>query len=229
MCGRFTLKSNLADWVGTLFDQVIADLPAQITPAHNIAPTQSIHIIHHDDSPTNTLRCQQASWGLLPVWVKSKADGAKLINARSETIFEKPTFKKIIHTQRCLIPTDGYFEWQVRAGAAKQPYLIHRADGSPFFFAGLWQINRSLQGNDKPILSATILTTAADETFAKIHGRMPLMLMDKDRTDFWMRNDAMNEHEFASFAVPPNANELTATPVTTIAPPKLNVIIRPEP
>ncbi len=154
--------------------------------------------------------------GLLPNWVKSKSEGAKLINARSETILEKPTFRKIIQTNRCFVPADGYYEWKKNTDGTKQPYWITRADRQPFVFAAIHQSNKLLAtAPDKPLLSVSILTTHANDEFAHLHDRMPLMLFHSDQRQRWLDGAPFDEKQMQDFARPPAAEELRAIPVST--------------
>jgi putative SOS response-associated peptidase YedK len=183
MCGRFVSSSSaerIAEYFGASFD------PQTTLPDNfNTAPTNDIYGIVAGPDGQPTLRVFH--WGLVPVWAKDIKVGAKMINARSETVGEKPAFKSVFRKQRVIIPMDGFYEWQqgseggpvTRAGKpAKQPMYIHRLDGEPLAVAGLWTAWRDKEaGPDAPWLhSCTILTTTANATMEPIHNRMPVML-----------------------------------------------------
>jgi len=157
MCGRYALHSN-PDVVALQFG--LESLP-DFAPRYNIAPTAEVLIVKRDGAAL-------ARWGLVPRWSEDPSIGAKLINARAETLSEKHSFRDAYHRRRCLIPANGFYEWQ-RQGAFKQPYCIHPADGELFAFAGLWETWR---GSD----TCTIVTTEANATLRSIHDRMPVII-----------------------------------------------------
>ena len=190
LCGRFTLRAPKID-LGQFFFATMgpADL-GQLTvglgnkfdvgpPRFNIAPTQNILCLQHD-SQRDCLTAGHYRWGLLPAWVKDIAIGARMINARSETLDSKPSFKQALARRRCVIPMDGYYEWTKAAGGGdKQPVLIEPVDGQVKFMAGLWAENQRL-GDDGAIYSCTIITTPANSTTAHIHQRMPAFISECD-------------------------------------------------
>jgi putative SOS response-associated peptidase YedK len=162
MCGRFTLKSPGR----TKFAQMYPSHLPPLLPRYNIAPSQSIlAIIHVGDEPEASL----LQWGLIPSWSK---EPKAFINARAETLEEKPSFKESFHQRRCLIPADGFYEWE-RTGNIAQPYFFQMRDESPFAFAGIW--DRCHIGQQS-ITSCAIVTTTANEVLASIHDRMPVIL-----------------------------------------------------
>jgi putative SOS response-associated peptidase YedK len=126
-------------------------------------------------------------WGLLPAWAKDRSIGASMINARSETAHEKVSFRQPLASRRCLLPADGYYEWQ-RAGKTKQPFHIHGTRGEILWFAGLWESNSKLGADQQPLRSCTILTQAASETLAPIHDRMPV-LVDPALHEVWLSEE----------------------------------------
>ncbi len=123
-----------------------------------------------------------AHWGLIPFWAKDRKIGAKLINARAETVAEKPAFRAAFKSRRCLVPADGFYEWR-REGKVKQPFLIESADSEPMAFAGLWETWKDEDG--KPLVSCTIITTEANAIMREIHNRMPVIL-DNGAFDNWL-------------------------------------------
>jgi putative SOS response-associated peptidase YedK len=192
MCGRFTLKTP----VSQLFEQLclqldptpLGDFPARF----NIAPTQSIIAVLGDKGELAPLWMR---WGLVPSWSDDLSIGSRMINARSETVSEKPSFRKPFAKQRCLIPADGYFEWQttqVGSKSTKQPYWIHLPQGKPFVFAGLWDTNTKATG--ETVLTCTILTAAAAPEIASLHDRMPVLIKPADYQT-WLSSDDKEQVE----------------------------------
>lgn len=168
MCGRFVftdpsrIKALLPEAV--IDEQIIMDF----RPSYNISPSQSVPTMLNDDSHALIL----TRWGLIPSWARDPLRGVNPINARKETLADKPMFRALAQKRRCLIFADGFYEWQ-QAGKRKQPYFIHRADRRPMAFAGLWD---AWSGNDEGIISSTIITTAAGGRLAVIHDRMPVIV-----------------------------------------------------
>ncbi len=171
MCGRFTLRSPAGVIVAQFGLRELAELAAR----YNISPTQDVLAIRTDDA-TRAWQPVWLRWGLVPSWAKDEKIGAQMINARSETIAEKPSFRSAFKQRRCLIVADGFYEWQ-KAGRAKLPFHIRRRDNQPFAFAGLWERWR---GGDGALESCTIITTAANELLRPLHERMPVILAPND-------------------------------------------------
>ena len=172
MCGRFTLRAP-ASALATLFDGTEEPV---VVPRYNIAPTQPVLLLRMN-ADTRHREWAFAIWGLIPSWSKDPSIGARMINARAETVAEKPSFRAAFRRRRCLIPADGFYEWQ-KQGSRKQPYLIGLTDDQPFALAGLWE---TWQGPDGSLLeSCTILTTDPNELMAPLHNRMPVMLAPDD-------------------------------------------------
>ena len=169
MCGRFTLTAA-PDAIA-----VALGLPASpsLHPRYNIAPTQAAAIVRAGADGA-TRRLDLAQWGLIPSWAKEPGIGVRLINARAETLAEKPAFRKALRERRCLVPADGFIEW-VPQGKLKQPYWITLQDRAVFVFAGLWESWKPTP-DSAPVVSFTIITTDANEALRKIHTRMPVML-----------------------------------------------------
>lgn len=180
MCGRFTLRAPVID-LGQLF---FADLDRgdefAVGPARfNIAPTQDILCVHYD-SQRECFTVALSRWGLIPAWAEDISIGSRMINARSETLDSKPSFKHALARRRCVIPMDGYYEWtKANGGKGKQPYLIEPVDGQVKFMAGLWEENQQLD-DDEAIRSCTIITTPANSTTAHVHHRMPAFIREGD-------------------------------------------------
>ena len=184
MCGRFTLRTNSAAWCQQFLPNLDpADWSPAAAPRYNIAPTQMIPCILRETTG-DPRKVVTMRWGLVPPWAKDLAIGNRMINARGETVDEKPSFRKSLMARRCLIPADGYFEWQ-KTSDGKQPYLIEMAAGGVFAMAGLWEENRKATGDGTTLLSCTVITTDANRTTGQVHDRMPVIL-DPDQYDRWL-------------------------------------------
>lgn len=197
MCGRFVSASTperIAAYFGA--DTTVEPLGAN----YNVAPTNDIYGIVADAD--GALELQVFHWGLVPVWAKDRKVGQKMINARAETIAEKPAFKGVFKKHRCIIPMDGFYEWApgvdggpvTKAGTpAKQPHFIHRVDGEPLAVAGVWSAWRDrADGPGTPWLHSTaVITTSANELMSPVHDRMPVIL-PKAMWGMWL--DPTNQH-----------------------------------
>jgi putative SOS response-associated peptidase YedK len=180
MCGRFTLTQPAEIAARFELDNFAPPEPEFYEPRFNVAPTQRIVVIPTTDGQRVARRMR---WGLIPVWAKDKKIGNAMINARAESLATKPAFRSAFKSRRCLIPADGFYEWQVtRQG--KQPYRITLADGSMFAFAGLWERWRD-PATDEWIESCCIVTCYPNELTVKFHDRMPVILGDADY-DSWL-------------------------------------------
>jgi putative SOS response-associated peptidase YedK len=169
MCGRYRL-SRRKEALAEHFGADVEDLAWE--PRYNIAPTQPVPVIRRNGRGTS-LRASLMRWGLIPSWAKDPTIGARTINARSETAASKPSFREPLEKRRCLVPADGFYEWQ-RRGKGKQPYCFEVGDGGIFAFAGLWDRWRGQAG--QAVESCTILTTMPNELLADVHRRMPVIL-----------------------------------------------------
>lgn len=204
MCGRFTLTVSarvLADLFG------VEDVP-DLRPRYNIAPTQSVLLVRGtaDASPA----FGEARWGLIPSWAKDIRIGARMINARAETIAEKPAFRSAVRRRRCLIPSDGFYEWSKSAGG-KQPYLIRFADGSPFAFAGLWE--RWHDPDGQAVDSCTIITTTPNDLVADLHDRMPVILPQRHYAE-WLGSETLAGERLDELLQPHPSPGMEAYPVS---------------
>jgi putative SOS response-associated peptidase YedK len=175
-------------------------------PRYNIAPSQSILVVT-ENSP-RTLQAMQ--WGLIPSWAQDPGIGNRLINARAETLAEKPSFKTALVRRRCLIPADGFYEWQ-RIGANKQPMRIHRKDDALFGFAGLWDEWRSPEG--APLRTCTLITVAPNALMTPIHNRMPAILRPEDEAA-WLAPTTRSVPDLLSLLLPYPDAELEAYAVS---------------
>ncbi len=179
MCGRFAVTLP-ADAMAQLFDAMPAnDLPD--VPNYNICPTNRVHVVVQEDGR----RLQALRWGFLPHWYKTPTGGPLLINARSETIAEKPAFKAACRARRCLIPTTGFYEWTKDEEGKRLPWYITRSDGTPLVFAGVWQ---DWAQDDLALRTCAIVTCAANPTMGQIHARMPVVL-EPDSWAKWLGED----------------------------------------
>jgi putative SOS response-associated peptidase YedK len=175
-------------------------------PRYNIAPAQEVLAVHESpDGREMTLY----KWGLVPSWAKDASIGAKLINARSETVTEKPSFREAFKRRRCVIPADGFYEWQ-RAGGRKQPFFFRMRDERPFGFAGLWERWEGEGG--KVINSCAILTTEANEVLRPVHDRMPVILHPDDY-ELWLGAEARELGLVKEMLRPYPAGEMVGYPV----------------
>lgn len=206
MCGRFTL-SQPTDAIASAFN--LPEIPS-LEPRYNIAPTQSIPAILLTPEQ-NERQLQMLHWGLIPAWAKDASISAKLINARSETASDKPSFKSALKRRRCLIIADGFYEWQ-RQDGKKQPYYFRLESGQPFAFAGLWENWRSPDG--EAIASCTILTTEANDLLRPIHDRMPVILDAKDY-DTWLDLEIQQPELVQPLLHPYPANLMSSYAVST--------------
>jgi len=150
-------------------------------------------------------------WGLIPLWARDLKIGAKMINARAETLLEKPADKACFKRRRCLIPASGFYEWKQGLPKAKQPYHIHRQDNAPFAFAGLWD---RWEKGEQPVESCTIITTEANPLMRPLHDRMPVIL-SRDQWDIWLDNAVPAEAQ-TELLQPYTENDLVAEPVSTL-------------
>lgn len=178
MCGRFTQDFSWAE-IHALY-QLTAQPPQNLSASWNVAPTDDAGVVVRADDGRRLFH--KMRWGLLPFWVKDFQEGAKMINARTESVAEKPAFREAFRARRCLVPAGGFYEWK-REGTAKQPWYITRADGAPLTMAGLWETRR---GEDAAELrSFTILTTSANAFMSALHDRMPVVL-EPDQFEPWL-------------------------------------------
>jgi putative SOS response-associated peptidase YedK len=174
MCGRFALKAPPAE----IMRRFGVDAVPEMAPRYNIAPTQDILIIRHPwQQPEARLEAASVKWGLLPSWAKDASMAAKLANARGETVAEKPAFRSAFRRMRCLIPADGFYEWEATP-SGKQPWFLRLKSHEPLAFAGLWEHWKAPDGT--PLETATIITTGANELVRPVHDRMPVILKPGD-------------------------------------------------
>jgi putative SOS response-associated peptidase YedK len=235
MCGRYASSRKPEDLVEEF--EISASggnkVEEALAPDYNVAPTKPVYAVmerspsSRDDPdpepPQRQLRV--LSWGLIPSWAKDPAIGNRMINARMETVAEKPAYKRAFASRRCLLPADGYFEWyptQVKGKSGrplKQPFYIHPHDGGVLAMAGLYEIWRdpSVADKDAPgafLWTATVITTSAEDELGRIHDRMP-MLIEHDKYDEWLDSDTTDPERLQRLLVPAAPGRLEAYPVST--------------
>jgi len=204
MCGRFVLMSP-----GKLLaERLELEEKPDLEPRYNIAPSQPVPVIRVISSRREL---SMLRWGLIPFWAKDPKIGYKMINARSESVGEKPAFRSAFRQRRCLILADGFYEWD-RSKKPKRPYLFRMKDEKPFAFAGLWEHWQGAEGDT--IESCTILTTDANDLVAALHDRMPVILSPGHYAS-WIDPDQKNPEMLRELLVPYPADEMEAYPVTT--------------
>lgn len=207
MCGRFTLTVDPSE-LQQAFPWV--DIPTGFPRRYNIAPSQPIAVIANDGQN----KLDFVNWGLIPSWAKDPAIGNRMINARSESLAEKPSFRAAYRRRRCLIPSDGFYEWHQDPGSKqKTPMYITRQGHKIFAFAGLWEEWHSNDGSF--IRSATILTTSPNSFMKKIHNRMPVILEPENYAE-WLSTAEKTPASLDNLLVPYPGDDLQAYAVSTI-------------
>ena len=227
MCGRYASarkRIELLEEFSVQRDRVAQDL----TPDYNVAPTRSVYAVmdrqqRAPEAGGVARELRVVRWGLVPSWAKDISIGSRLINARAETVSEKPSFRRAFARRRCLLPADGYYEWQVlenaglRGGQRKQPYFIHRADGGPLAFAGLYELWRDHAVPDGDpdawLWTATIITTTAADEVGQIHDRMP-MVIARDSWADWLDPANAEVSDLQALLAPAADGGLASYPVS---------------
>ena len=206
MCGRYSLKADIAQLAMRF--EFAAD-EAIHEPAYNIAPMQQVLTVTNDGE----LRAEYMRWGLIPFWAKDAKIGYRMINARGETVAEKPSFRTALRKRRCLILADGFYEWQKLGGKQKRPMRIVLKSGEPFAFAGLWETWKDPEG--EMVKSCTIITTAANDFLRPIHDRMPVILPQESES-FWLDKDVEDPLALTSVIAPYPESEMEAFEVSPL-------------
>lgn len=203
MCGRYTLyeTEGIAERFGV-------DAPEDIHPSYNVAPSQIMPVITGD---AQAKHLEFMRWGLIPAWAKDPKIGYKLINARSESIFNKPTWRHAIRSHRCLVPANGFYEWQNNNTAQKQPYYIHPRDDHLFAFAGIWDSWRDPDG--EILKTYSIVTTEPNQEIAAIHNRMPIILYPEEESA-WIDPTNDRPEDIAPLLHPYEDNGLELYPIS---------------
>lgn len=200
MCARYSFFNV------HLFQLSFGAEPTDVEPHYNIAPTDVAPVIVQDEKGRRTEHMQ---WGLVPSWSKDPSIGQKLINARADTLAEKPSFRTAFKRRRCLVPADGFFEWKGEKGS-KQPFFVHRSDGRPLAFAGLWEYWEGVEG---ALVTYTIVTTEPNDLCATVHNRMPVILASSDY-DAWLDHQVHDVSRLQPLLCPYAPDDLELYPVT---------------
>ena len=204
MCGRYTITVS-----GRLLAELFElDQEPSLAPRYNVAPTQQVPVVRL--GADGRREWTEARWGLVPSWAKDLDISSRLINARGETLTEKPSFRTAVRRRRCVLPADGFYEWR-KEGGGKQPYLIRFSDGRPFAFAGLWELWRRPTGD--PLLSCTIITTSPNEVVAPLHDRMPVILPTEHHPE-WLSPVEIRGERLRELLAPCPAVGMEAYPVS---------------
>jgi putative SOS response-associated peptidase YedK len=226
MCGRYASarrRVELLEEFGVQSDET----PDELRPDYNVAPTKKVYAVvtrpdpvKAESAPVRQLRTVR--WGLVPSWAKDPKIGSRMINARAETVAVKPAYRRAFTKRRCLLPADGYYEWYKPvqdAKAPKQPYYMHRADGGPLAFAGLYEFWRDQsQPEDHPdawLVTATIITTSAPDELGVIHDRMP-MVIGPDQWAEWLDPELQDAAQIAHLLAPAASSGLVTRRVSTL-------------
>ncbi len=216
MCGRFTLHHTREEIEKRFAAELVPNVIAEAEPRYNIAPTQTVLAVTEVRGGARLL--DGFHWGLIPSWAKDPGIGSKMINARAETLAEKPSFRTALSRRRCLIPADGFYEWQdapPAEGSAKKPpktpMHLHLTDSGLFAFAGLWDEWHAPDGS--PLRSCTIITTSPNAVAAPIHDRMPVILSPEDEA-LWLDSSVSDPAALQSLLVPYPANLMDAYAVS---------------
>ena len=206
MCGRFTLASDPEMLQQVFFD---FEVPMNLSPRYNISPTQDVASVPN----TREKQVEFFHWGLIPSWAKDPKIGNRMINARSETLAEKPSFRNAYKRRRCLVLADGYYEWQqIPGNRVKQPVYIRLKSQKPFAVAGLWEVWQS-KDMDEPLKSCTIITCPPNALLEEIHHRMPVIL-PADAYAQWLSPDEQPVDALQPLLIPYPGEEMEAYPVS---------------
>ncbi len=210
MCGRFTLASD-TERISDAFSNM--QIQMDLSPRYNIAPSQDVAVIANTKENEGGKNVEFFQWGLIPSWAKDAKIGNRMINARSETLSEKPSFRTAYKRRRCLILADGWYEWQEIPGEkTKQPVYIRLKSKDPFAFAGLWEEWKA-NWMEKPLRSCTIITCAANQFLEEIHHRMPVIL-PKDAYSQWLDPDEQSSEKLQPLLKPYTSDDMDAYPVS---------------
>lgn len=206
MCGRFTRKENFQKMAEQLGLKILPPWP----PRYNIAPSQLVACVRTNPE-TGDWECIDLKWGLVPSWAKGPAIGNRLINARGETVSEKPAFRRAFRQQRCLVLADGFYEWK-REGKGKQPYYVRLQDRRPFALAGLWE---RWEKQEPALETCTLITTGPNALMEPIHNRMPVILPERSYAS-WL-DPGLNEPAYLKGLLQPyDAEQMETYPVSPL-------------
>ena len=205
MCGRFTLKTDTKKLAEAFAE---FEVPQELPARYNIAPSQAVAVVANNGEH----KVEFFQWGLIPSWAKDPKIGNQMINARAETLGEKPAFKAAYKRRRCLVLADGFYEWRKEEGKTKTPMYAQLKSGEPFALAGLWEMWRSAEDT---ILSCTIITTDPNELMAEIHNRMPVIL-PPEAYKLWLDPAERTPDQLNGLLKPYPAELMTAYPVSKL-------------
>lgn len=205
MCGRFTLKTSPA----ALQEELSLLVPEELAPRFNIAPSQRIAVVANKGEP----KVEFFKWGLIPSWAKDAAIGNRMINARAETLVEKPSYRTPLKRRRCIILADGFYEWRAD-GKRKTPMYIRLQSHKPFALAGLWETWKD-PASGEVIPSCTIITTSPNPFMQQLHDRMPVIL-PKEKFARWLSPEQQEAEALMPLLVPWEGEPLEAHPVSTL-------------
>ena len=199
MCGRYSQSLTVKQIEGTLGVAVDPERYPDLAPNYNVAPTQLAPVVtnRHPD------RVEVFEWGLVPCWSEDGKNTARMINARAETLLDKPAFRKPARERRCLVVGDSFYEWR-REGARKQPFRIRGAGGAPVVFAGIWEYWRDRDDPERERLTYSIVTTAPNAEMRAVHNRMPVVLATADLRAAWLGDGLTDDDIRALTATPPD-------------------------
>ena len=205
MCGRFALKAPPR----TIQQHFDLSETVNLSPRFNIAPSQDVAVIRHL-SGKGCRQLDMLRWGLIPGWAKDMKISYRMINARAETLAQKPAFRTAFKKRRCIIAADGFYEW-LHLGKTKQPFFVHMKNNAVFGFAGLWESWNNPEGHT--VESCTIITTSANDLVRKIHDRMPVILYPA-RYEAWLQ-DSTPEQTLQQFLMPYPADKMESYRVSS--------------
>jgi putative SOS response-associated peptidase YedK len=208
MCGRFVQSHDAAEYAEFLGAEV--SVSESLVPSWNVAPTDRVYAVAEYDERR---LLGSFRWGLIPWFAKDSKIGARHINARAETVHSKPAFKESLQRRRCIVPADGFFEWEPQQSGGKLPHYMFRKDGSPLAFAGLWASWRDQAG--QRLTSCAVITTTPNDLIAPIHDRMPVVLTE-DHWDQWLDPDFGDTEELRAMLGPVDSAVMAEYPVSTL-------------
>ncbi|HLU75105.1 MAG TPA: SOS response-associated peptidase [Nonomuraea sp.] len=223
MCGRYASARSKHQLLEEFQVEQDADPDKELGADYNVAPTKNVYAVLSRvpaEAQRAVRQLRVVKWGLVPPWAKDPSIGSRMINARAETLAEKPSYRRAFAKRRCLLPADGYFEWMPVEGdkKKKQPYFIHPADGGVLAMAGLYEFWKDPgRADDDPLkwlVTCTVITTDAEDELGHIHDRMPMMI-ERDRWEEWLDPQVTDTGQAQRLLVPAQPGRLTAYPVST--------------
>jgi len=223
MCGRYASARDKHQLLEEFQVELDAEPDKELGPDYNVAPTKNVYAVLSrvpKDAERAVRQLRVVKWGLVPAWAKDPSVGSRMINARVETVAEKPSYRQAFAKRRCLLPADGYFEWMPVGGdkKKKQPYFIHPEDGGVLAMAGLYEFWKDPgRADDDPLkwlVTCTVITTEAEDELGRIHDRMPMMI-EPERWAEWLDPKLTDTKDASRLLVPAQSGRLVADPVST--------------